>query len=176
MTDLAAKIVRALQATISPMYRGGQWQEDTECLVQAVLDAEPPSVPVTALRRLTVWFDDGVLYQIQHKPLGSGEWIRLSDLAALIVTADTSAPVALIDRLENHYDFQCEGGPLKNCAEWQQLKAVVKAEAQVQQPVATTECCSVAISVKHRYCPRCGWECRLAFPPVSVPPTPEEQQ
>ena len=28
----------------------------------------------------------------------------------------------LLDRLENHYDFQCEGGPLRLCVEWQQLK------------------------------------------------------
>lgn len=30
---------------------------------------------------------------------------------------------ALIDQLENYYDFQCEGGPLRNCVEWRQLKA-----------------------------------------------------
>jgi hypothetical protein len=33
----------------------------------------------------------------------------------------------LIDRLENSYDFQCEAGPLKNCVEWQQLKALLAA-------------------------------------------------
>lgn len=33
----------------------------------------------------------------------------------------------LIERLENYYDFQCEGGPLKNCVEWIRLKEVVRA-------------------------------------------------
>ena len=27
-----------------------------------------------------------------------------------------------VDRLENLYAFECEGGPLKNCVEWQALK------------------------------------------------------
>ena len=29
---------------------------------------------------------------------------------------------ALVQWLEGYYDFQCEGGPLKNCVEWQSLK------------------------------------------------------
>ncbi len=36
-------------------------------------------------------------------------------------------PADLITKLENYYDFQCEGGPLKNCLEWRQLKASVLA-------------------------------------------------
>jgi hypothetical protein len=34
----------------------------------------------------------------------------------------TPKPDRLIDRLENYYDFESTGGPLKNCVEWQQLK------------------------------------------------------
>lgn len=34
---------------------------------------------------------------------------------------------ALIDRLENHYAFECEGGPLKNCVEWRKLRAYAAA-------------------------------------------------
>jgi hypothetical protein len=34
---------------------------------------------------------------------------------------------ALIERLETYYDFECAGGPLKNCVEWQQLKAALSA-------------------------------------------------
>lgn len=35
-------------------------------------------------------------------------------------------PVAgLIARLEDYYDFQCAGGPLKNCVEWQELKTLL---------------------------------------------------
>lgn len=37
--------------------------------------------------------------------------------------------LALVDRLENHYDFWCEGGPLRLCVEWQQLAALLRAEA-----------------------------------------------
>lgn len=32
-------------------------------------------------------------------------------------------PDHLLDRLEHHYDFQCVGGPLKNCIEWQALRS-----------------------------------------------------
>lgn len=32
----------------------------------------------------------------------------------------------IVERLENVYDFQCEAGPLKNCVEWQQLKAEIE--------------------------------------------------
>ena len=32
---------------------------------------------------------------------------------------------ARLERLETHYDFQCEGGPLALCVEWQQLKAEI---------------------------------------------------
>lgn len=27
----------------------------------------------------------------------------------------------IIDRLEHHYQFECPGGPLRNCVEWRQL-------------------------------------------------------
>ena len=44
----------------------------------------------------------------------------------------------IIDRLENDYRFECEGGPLKNCVEWQELRRRVLAsippvEAEGQQ-------------------------------------------
>ncbi len=32
-------------------------------------------------------------------------------------------PEDLIERLERHYDFQCEDGPLRNCVEWIELTA-----------------------------------------------------
>ena len=28
---------------------------------------------------------------------------------------------AFIDRLETHYSFECEAGPLKNCTDWYEL-------------------------------------------------------
>lgn len=34
----------------------------------------------------------------------------------------------LIDRLENYYGFECEGGSLKNCLDWQQLVRLVREE------------------------------------------------
>lgn len=37
------------------------------------------------------------------------------------------ARARLVARLENFYDFQCEGGPLRNCVEWQQLKDTLAA-------------------------------------------------
>lgn len=33
----------------------------------------------------------------------------------------------LLQRLEQYYDFTCEGGPLANCSEWGQLKMMVMA-------------------------------------------------
>ena len=36
-----------------------------------------------------------------------------------------STPETLFDRLETYYDFQCEGGPLKNCVKWVALHAEV---------------------------------------------------
>jgi hypothetical protein len=40
------------------------------------------------------------------------------------MTAET--PLAqLLDRLENYYTFECEGGPLRNCVEWQRVKALL---------------------------------------------------
>ena len=42
---------------------------------------------------------------------------------------------SLIDRIENHYQFDCEAGPLKNCVEWQRLKdAIETIEAALQKP------------------------------------------
>lgn len=43
----------------------------------------------------------------------------------------------LIDRLENHYDFQSEAGPLKLCAEWEALKKHLATSAEGWQPIAT---------------------------------------
>jgi hypothetical protein len=41
----------------------------------------------------------------------------------------------VVERLENYYDFQCEAGPLKNCVEWHQLKAILatSADAMLRQ-------------------------------------------
>jgi hypothetical protein len=36
---------------------------------------------------------------------------------------------ALFDKLENYYDFECTGGPLKSCVEWQQLRAALAQQA-----------------------------------------------
>jgi hypothetical protein len=38
----------------------------------------------------------------------------------------TAEMQALIDRLENYYQFACEGGPLKSCVEWQRLSALLR--------------------------------------------------
>ena len=46
------------------------------------------------------------------------------------------SPENLVDRLKNHYDFQCEGGPLKNCVEWQQLKRLLAAEQEKTKELA----------------------------------------
>lgn len=32
----------------------------------------------------------------------------------------------LVERLENYYNFECDGGPLRNCVEWQQLLAALQ--------------------------------------------------
>ena len=39
----------------------------------------------------------------------------------------------LIDRLEHHYRFECEAGPLQNCVDWQQLIRLVRAERTEQE-------------------------------------------
>jgi hypothetical protein len=52
----------------------------------------------------------------------------MSDLK--VSASDPSALRALIDRLENYYDFECTGGPLRHCVEWQQLKAVLVPPAE----------------------------------------------
>lgn len=42
----------------------------------------------------------------------------------------------LIDRLENFYDFECEGGSLKNCVDWIQLKDKISQHAAaVRKPL-----------------------------------------
>ena len=33
--------------------------------------------------------------------------------------------IALCDRLETEYAFECEAGPLRNCAEWLDLKKIL---------------------------------------------------
>ncbi len=33
--------------------------------------------------------------------------------------------IALCGRLESDYQFECEAGPLKNCKEWIDLKAIL---------------------------------------------------
>lgn len=53
-------------------------------------------------------------------------YLAFATLKVLAEGAASSAPPALeqtMDRLENHYNFECPGGPLRNCVEWQQLKA-----------------------------------------------------
>lgn len=37
---------------------------------------------------------------------------------------------ALVERLENDYDFTCAGGPLKHCVEWRALLALIMPIAQ----------------------------------------------
>jgi hypothetical protein len=52
-------------------------------------------------------------------------------LEALVPPASAGDSLrALIDRLENYYDFECTGGPLRNCVEWQQLKAALVPPAE----------------------------------------------
>lgn len=36
---------------------------------------------------------------------------------------------ALAERIESHYQFECEAGPLRNCAEWIELRATIEALA-----------------------------------------------
>lgn len=43
----------------------------------------------------------------------------------------------MIDRLENYYGFRCEdGGALRDCLEWQQLRDAALAGAHVDEPPA----------------------------------------
>lgn len=42
----------------------------------------------------------------------------------------------LIDRLENYYVFECEGGPLKNCVEWQTLRSGYRAMGSMRVELA----------------------------------------
>ena len=39
----------------------------------------------------------------------------------------------LVERLENYYAFECEGGSLRSCVEWQQLRVALVRLAQVEQ-------------------------------------------
>lgn len=41
-----------------------------------------------------------------------------------------------LDRLEDHYQFECHGGQLRNCVEWQQLKADCSAVVQERDALA----------------------------------------
>ena len=85
--------------------------------------------------------------------------------------ADASHPVtSLFERLENCYDFQCEGGPLKNCVEWQQLKAMLAASSgDAGAPPKTQRSClyceghgtvrhyiNVAGNYEVEHCSECG--------------------
>lgn len=40
-----------------------------------------------------------------------------------------SRAAAIVERLEGHYAFECEGGPLKNCIEWQELCRLLACES-----------------------------------------------
>ena len=42
----------------------------------------------------------------------------------------------LLDRLEH---FECEGGPLRNCVEWQELAALIRRLVQVLQAVSPVQ-------------------------------------
>lgn len=46
---------------------------------------------------------------------------------------------AVIERLESYYDFQCEGGPLRNCVEWQTLKCLIDAREPVTKKKISAE-------------------------------------
>jgi hypothetical protein len=50
------------------------------------------------------------------------------------------------------------------------LIAAVRSDAIRGSADPRTECCNVAIEGDHRYCPKCGWECRLAAPPSTADP------
>ena len=51
------------------------------------------------------------------------EFKRHASLPAAPVPGDRLRE--LVGRLENYYDFECTGGPLKNCVEWRELRAVL---------------------------------------------------
>src|SRR5665213_509646 len=40
----------------------------------------------------------------------------------------------LLNRLDGDYDFQCEGGPLRNCVEWQQLRSALLSSSERAAP------------------------------------------
>lgn len=42
--------------------------------------------------------------------------------------------IGLMDRLERHYAFECEGGPLANCVEWRALRRLVAAVPASPEP------------------------------------------
>ena len=54
----------------------------------------------------------------------NGDTFRADALRAELGIARASylRQIDLVDRLENYYDFQCEGGPLRYCREWLELK------------------------------------------------------
>lgn len=62
---------------------------------------------------------------------------------------------SIIDRLENFYGFACEGGPLKNCVEWQLLKALLLVEAPPLHAAAPAGSKCSDCTIDGEACPTC---------------------
>lgn len=84
--------------------------------------AAPSQKPCEAIQMDRVWRYCALYagHGGRHRTSDGHEWGGPSSAAPSVES--------LIDRLENYYDFQCEGGPLRLCADWQQLKSHIDHE------------------------------------------------
>lgn len=66
----------------------------------------------------------------------------------------------LMDKLENHYDFQCEGGPLRLCVDWSDLRQWVRDLSQPpDSEVRTARIAALnAAMIAAAACPTPEWE------------------
>ena len=51
--------------------------------------------------------------------------MEISEMLSSIKAGTRQRAIELCDRLEINYDFECEGGPLKNCVEWRDLRKIL---------------------------------------------------
>lgn len=113
----------------------------TRCGTEPCAEHAPPAAPLHAsegtirerlLRHADLLAERKRLWQLPPDTETSIALLR--EAAAALQVADPLHAAQVIDRLENYYDFQCEGGPLKNCVEWHQLKSLLSAPAVPSSP------------------------------------------